>query len=195
MNIDLNRVQHMVRWLSEKIKLDAFAPRAKDRRVYRGQVYWCNFGYGVGDEIQKERPAVIIQNNTGNSFSGNTIVVPVTHTRSPLPTVVELQPIKNDSGEIILDGSVSASNIMSFSKARLGDYICELTDSEMKKIDKSIAASLGIFGYYEKVKNSLTDKTNTIEDLRARLIQYEQETDDLKQEIDDLKQQMIDNNR
>lgn len=35
--------------------------------------------------MQKERPALIIQNNVANSRSGNTIVIPINHDNSTLP--------------------------------------------------------------------------------------------------------------
>ncbi len=53
--------------------------------IKRGQVYRCNFGCGIGSEMQKERPALIIQNNVANSRLGNTIVIPINHDNSTLP--------------------------------------------------------------------------------------------------------------
>ena len=46
-------------------------------RVYRGEVYLVDFGIGFGSEQGGIRPAVIVQNNTGNKYSPTTIVVPV----------------------------------------------------------------------------------------------------------------------
>ena len=63
MKIELGQVQKMLEWLKTKLYLDAIAPNARSRAVKRGQVYRlyrCNFGCGIGSEMQKERPAVII---------------------------------------------------------------------------------------------------------------------------------------
>ena len=79
MKIELVQVQKMLEWLKTKLYLDSIAPNARSRAIKRGQVYRCNFGCGIGREMQKERPAVIIQNDVANSRSGNTIVIPITH--------------------------------------------------------------------------------------------------------------------
>ena len=85
MKIELGQVQKMLEWLKTKLYLDSIAQNARSRAIKRGQVYRCNFGCGIGSEMQKERPAVIIQNDVANSRSGNTIVIPITHDTSTLP--------------------------------------------------------------------------------------------------------------
>lgn len=128
--IDLGRVQSMLEWIKTKLYLDTLSVKAKSRAVKRGQVYRCNFGCGVGSEMWKERPAVIIQNDIGNNRSGNTIVVPITHDNSELPCVADITTKTDTSGNIILDGQANASNMMCVSKARLGDFVCTLPLSE-----------------------------------------------------------------
>ena len=63
MKIELGQVQRMLEWLKTKLYLDSIAQNARSRAIKRGQVYRCNFGCGIGSEMQKERPAVIIQND------------------------------------------------------------------------------------------------------------------------------------
>ena len=67
MNVDLGRVQSFIDWLKTKVFLDARSSNAKNRKVKRGQVYRCNFGCGVGSEMQKDRPALVIQNDPANN--------------------------------------------------------------------------------------------------------------------------------
>ena len=64
MNIDLTKTQQYLEWLKNKLYLNAIAPSAKNRIIYRGQVYRCNLGIGVGSEECKERPCVILQYNS-----------------------------------------------------------------------------------------------------------------------------------
>lgn len=101
--------------------------------IKRGQVYRCNFSCGIGSEMQKERPALIIQNNVANSRSGNTIVIPINHDNSTLPYVANITPQIDSIGTTILDGQANTSNIMCVSKARLKDYICSLPMTDIKK--------------------------------------------------------------
>lgn len=73
---------------------------AKRRYVKRGQVYECELGVGIGSEMQKERPCVIIQNDVGNHKSGNTIVAPMTHNNSRYPFLVPLTVQKDKDGKL-----------------------------------------------------------------------------------------------
>lgn len=138
MNIELEHVQKMLDQLKTKLYLDSIAQNASTRTIKRGQVYRCNFGYGIGSEMQKERPALIIQNNISNSRSGNTIVIPITNDNSTLPCVANITAQTDSIGTIILDGQANTSNIMCVSKARLKDYICSLPMTDMKKSNKPL---------------------------------------------------------
>ncbi|MHB0980154.1 MAG: type II toxin-antitoxin system PemK/MazF family toxin [Thermoleophilia bacterium] len=44
----------------------------------RGEIYWVDFEPAQGSEPNKVRPALVVQNDTGNRFSTTTIVVPIT---------------------------------------------------------------------------------------------------------------------
>ena len=46
----------------------------------RGEIYLTALDPTVGPEIQKTRPALVIQNDTSNRLSQTTIVAPVTST-------------------------------------------------------------------------------------------------------------------
>lgn len=166
MNIDLNKTQQYLEWLKDKLYLNAIALSAKTRVIYRGQVYRCKFGMGIGSEECKERPCVILQYNSANKTSPNTLVAPITHTVSTLPLVVPIADKVDSSGKVILDGNVLLGNITCISKARLGDYITDLSPSEMKAVDKAISISLSINHYYHTLQNSYNDKLQYIEKLK-----------------------------
>ena len=109
MNIDWNRVQKILEWVKSQIYLDAISNNAKTRIVKRGQVYRCNFGCGIGSEMQKERPAVVIQNDPNNKSSGNTIVIPITHDTSTMSCMAPITTQYDASGNVILDGKANTS--------------------------------------------------------------------------------------
>lgn len=166
MNTDLTKTQQYLDWLKDKLYLNAIAPSAKSRIIYRGQVYRCKLGIGIGSEESKERPCVILQYNSANRTSPNTLVAPITHTTSTLPIVVPIADKVDSTGKIILDGNVLLGNITCVSKARLGDYITDLTPNEMKVVDKAISISLNINHYYQTLQNDFNDKLQYIEKLR-----------------------------
>lgn len=167
MNISIGKVQQFLDWMKVKLYLDSNAPSAGKRLVKRGQVYRCNFGVGIGSEMQKDRPAVIVQNDIGNLKSGNTVVVPITHDSSPLPCMAQITPhYEADGTTLLLDGQANTSNMMCVSKARIGDYICTLSDADMKKVDEALAKTVGLMGKYSDLSKKLNDKLNYIAKLR-----------------------------
>ncbi len=167
MNIPIGKVQQFLDWMKVKLYLDSNAASASKRLVKRGQVYRCNFGVGIGSEMQKDRPAIIMQNDIGNLKSGNTVVVPVTHDASPLPCMAQITPhYEADGVTLLLDGQANTSNIMCVSKARIGNYICTLSDADMKRVDEALAKTVGLIGHYSDLSKKLNDKLNYIAKLK-----------------------------
>ena len=184
MHIGLDRVQLHLDWLKTKLILDLNASGAAKRIVTRKYVYQCNLGRGVGSEQEKERPCVILQCFDGNRNSPNTIVAPITHSKSTLDVVVPIATQYKDDGSVLLDGHVLLGNIVTVSKARLGDYITRLPNHEMKLVDEAIAKSLEIWWRFQKLENIIKDKDVYIEKLleQRQLLQNEIKT--LKSKLD-----------
>lgn len=180
MTIDIINVQKMLGWLKTQLYLDCLAGNAARRMVKRGQVYSCNFGRGIGSEMQKNRPAVIVQNSIGNIKSGNTIVIPITHDVSTLPCVANITTQKDVNGNVILDGQANASNIMCVSKARLGNLICVLPQSDMKAIDATLGRTLDIMRYYAEIEKQLQGKLTYIEKLKSERNRAQDEIAEVK---------------
>lgn len=166
LTIDLDKVQSMLDWLKTKLYLDTISIKAKNRIVHRGEVYECNFGIGVGSEMQKERPCLIIQGNVGNINSSNVIVAPITHTDKPIPSMAHITPQLNLDNSVLLDGQVNLSNIQTVSKARLGNYITKLSASDMSNVDNSLYVSLGLIGNIKKYESKINNLNNYIAKLK-----------------------------
>lgn len=167
MNIPISKIQQFLDWLKTKLYLDSNALNASKRMVKRGQVYRCNFGVGIGSEMQKDRPAIIIQNDIGNMKSSNTIVIPITHNTNALPCMAPITPqYEADGVTLKLDGQANTSNIMCVSKARIGNYICDLSPSDMKAVDEALAKTAGLMVYYSDLSKKLNDKVSYISRIR-----------------------------
>lgn len=144
--IKLSKVQNMLEWLKTKLFLDSISVKAKKRVVRRGEVYLCNFGIGVGSEMQKLRPCVIIQGNVGNINFSNIIVAPITHTEKEIPSMAKIETqINLENEKPILNGYVNLSNIQTVSKARLSNYVTTLSKKDIENVNKAILISLGLF--------------------------------------------------
>jgi len=187
MNINLTKTQQHIEWLKDKLYLNAISTTAKNRTVYRGQVYHCNLGIGIGSEECKERPCLILQYDSANKTSPNTIVAPITHTTSTLPIVIPITPKTDPLGKTILDDNVLLGNITCISKARLGDFIVELSTSEMKAVDKAISLSLDINHYYTTLQNMYDDKLKYIEKLKANRTQLQNALNTSQQQLNEIR--------
>lgn len=53
--------------------------------VRRGEIYWVEFDPIKGSEQSGLRPALVVQNDTGNQHSATTVVVAITRTIPPYP--------------------------------------------------------------------------------------------------------------
>lgn len=191
MKIELAQAQKMLEWLKTKLYLDSISQNARSRAIKRGQVYRCNFGCGIGSEMQKERPAVVVQNDVGNNRSGNTIVIPITHDTSTLPCVADITPLKDEAGNVILDGQANASNLLCVSKARLGDFIGSLSKADMKKIDEALAKTIDLMGYYSDITKRLNDKLEYISKIKDERNKAQDELNELRKILELSKDESI----
>ncbi len=104
----------------------------------RGEVWWVNFGPGVGGEIQKQRPAVILSNDASNKFLNRVQVVPLTS---------QVSHIYPSEAGVLLNGKQNkamADQLMTVSKLRLTNMAGTLSSSDMKKIEQVVKTQLGL---------------------------------------------------
>lgn len=180
LNIDLSKTQAYLDWFKQLLYYNWKANNSKNKNiriVKRGQVYYCDLGLGIGSEETKNRPCVIIQNNTGNNFSPNTIVAPITSEKAEEKVSVAITGTYtyNDIEDGIqksLSGYILLANIVTVSKARLGQYIGEL-NCELKEMDDKILTSLGLYENFkilqEKViKDKIFIKNSIDENYRLK---------------------------
>ncbi|MFK7695376.1 type II toxin-antitoxin system PemK/MazF family toxin [Paenibacillus sp. HJGM_3] len=113
--------------------------------IYRGQIYTGNLGPisdSAGSEQRGIRPALIIQNNTGNEYSPTVIVAPITgRPKRYLPTHVDLSDVPG-----LTPGSTAIlEQIRTLDKRHLGTgLVATLEESKMRLIDDAIKVSLGL---------------------------------------------------
>jgi mRNA interferase MazF len=113
--------------------------------LLRGDVYLVNLDPIVGKEIGKARPAVIIQNDTGNKFSPVTIIAPISSVKEitkPLPIMIILG---KGEGGLNEESFVDCGQIRTLDKdKRLITKFGSLSKSKMNEIDKALKISLSL---------------------------------------------------
>ena len=114
----------------------------KLKNIVRGDIFYADLNPVIGSEQGGIRPVLIIQNNTGNRFSPTVIVAAISrraHGKAVLPTHIVFQ------GVGIMDESVILlEQVRTIDKTRLCNYVGNLDQEEMKRVDKGILVSLGI---------------------------------------------------
>ena len=116
----------------------------KSIRPKRGEIYLTALDPTLGREIQKTRPALVIQNDVSNRLSDITIVAPITSTvRFPLSPVHVLLVPDHTTG--LLVASVALLNqIRAVDRMRLIKRLGEVDGETLQLIDEAIQISLGL---------------------------------------------------
>ncbi len=109
----------------------------------RGEVYLVEFDPARGHEIQKTKPALVVQNDIGNQFSSITIVAAITSRVSPRPYPVEVVVAPAQAG-LTVASTVRLDQIRSVDKARLLKRLGSLDAGAMRRMDQALKISLGL---------------------------------------------------
>jgi mRNA interferase MazF len=97
----------------------------------RGQVYWCDLGYG-------RKPWLIVSNNSRNRLLSEVIAIRLTTTARELPTWVRLAPADP------LAGYANADCIEQLGKDELGEYLGALSPASMRNVNHALALALAL---------------------------------------------------
>jgi mRNA interferase MazF len=109
----------------------------------RGAIFYADLPNVGGNVINGMRPVVIIQNNTRNSQSPTTLVMPLTsRNKKPMPTHIKL---KQGQG-LDRDSTILAEQVICINKSQLGRFVTRLPESVMQHVDSALALSIGLFG-------------------------------------------------
>jgi len=110
----------------------------------RGEIYLAALDPAVGHEIEKTRPALIIQNDTSNRYSAMTMVAPITSTvRLPLSPLHVLLAAGPSTGLAV--ASVAVFNqIRAVDRRRLVKRLGEADSLAMAAVDEAIKAAFGL---------------------------------------------------
>ena len=111
-----------------------------EQTYHRGQIYYVyprGYEY-TGSEQGGGRPAIIVSNDVGNEYSSVVeVVFLTTREKKPLPTHVKIASSRRPSIAL-------CEQIETVDKGRIGSYINEISQAELKGIEKAILISLDI---------------------------------------------------
>ena len=110
----------------------------------RGEIWDVNWSPGRGAEQQGIRPALIIQNDRGNTSSTYplTIVASMSRTERELPLHVRIVPTEENGLTDYTD--VKCEQVMTIEKSRLLRRRGAITSEELVKVDAALKLSLNL---------------------------------------------------
>lgn len=113
-------------------------------QINRGDIYVVNFDPTIGSEIQKTRPALILQNDIANKYSSVTIVAAITshdENEKLYPTEVL---IKKGTAGLTNNSAVLLNQVRTIDRQRLVKKIGSVDTKTMKKVTQALQISLGL---------------------------------------------------
>ena len=111
--------------------------------IHRGEIYLVDLRNQVGSEQSGVRPAVVVQNETGNIYSPTTIVCPLT-SKSKSMSVTHVELTTSDA-EIVRDSVVLCEQVRVIDKARIKKRLGQVNNlQKIEDINQKILVSFGI---------------------------------------------------
>ena len=107
----------------------------------RGELWMVNFNHGRGSEQKGIRPALIIQNDTGNQYAATTIVAAITSTIKKYPVTVVIQRGKGGLKE---ESMINLAQILTIDKGRLMRKMGQIEEEKIFEVNEAIKISLGV---------------------------------------------------
>ena len=120
-------------------------------KFQRGDIYFVRLDSSTGSEQNGTRPAVILQNDVGNTHSPTLIVATLTsktEKKAMQPTHCLVVP------EGLEPSIVQAEQIFTIDKSRIQNFAGHLTPEEMSRVDDAVKISLALnpMGNIQKLK-------------------------------------------
>lgn len=107
-------------------------------RPRRGDIYWIALDPTLGTEIRKTRQAVIVSNDSCNTYGSRVVVLPITSNVTTLYPGEASIEVKGKPGRAMGD------QIRSIDKARLRSRVGRLSQDELQAVDEALRITLGL---------------------------------------------------
>ncbi len=116
---------------------------ANGKEILRGEIWFADFGDGVGSEQKGERPCLIISNDTFNYFSKMVTVFAITGNFDKKKTPVHVELLA-EQYNLSKNSIVLVETIRTISKDRLLHKLSELDEVKMDEVETAAKVQLGL---------------------------------------------------
>lgn len=127
-------------------------------RIYRGDIFYVDFGNQPGSVVHGIRPAMVVQNDTGNWHAPTLIVAAITteikKLRQPTHIVIGARFGLPQESMLLLE------QLFTIDKTMLLTYVGTADEDFLGSVDKAVAVSVGVHPTICNSKHNQKKKTN-----------------------------------
>ncbi|MFY0516574.1 type II toxin-antitoxin system PemK/MazF family toxin [Lysinibacillus sp. UGB7] len=152
---DQKRAEEIVEFSSKLIELSVKERIFKNLNPKQGEIWTVSFGANAGSEINRTRPALVIQSNKYTEGALTVVVVPITRTTARNDYYVEFTEndvIRAESYNDAPSGTLALDQIRCISKARLGQKVADLNPNKLEEVRSAFFNHLFLNESSETVK-------------------------------------------
>ena len=127
-------------------------------RIYRGDIFYVDFGNQPGSVVHGIRPAMVVLNDTGNWHAPTLIVAAITteikKLRQPTHIVIGARFGLPQESMLLLE------QLFTIDKTMLLTYVGTADEDFLESVDKAVAVSVGVHPTICNSKHNQKKKTN-----------------------------------
>lgn len=106
--------------------------------IFKGDVVKIDLSGAIGSEQGKIRYGVVVQNNTGNTYSKTTIVIPFTHVLKGLHIPTHALIKKTKENGLKVDSVLLGEQMRVISEKRIIEKVGSITDKDTLEIIRKV---------------------------------------------------------
>lgn len=114
-----------------------------DKIITRGEIWVSDLRPGLGGEIAKKRPVIVISSNPINTFYSTVIVIPLTSQKYQVIGPERIALLIADTG-LVKDSFALVTQMRAIDKRRLIKKSGSLSKKKMLEIEESLKLVLGL---------------------------------------------------
>lgn len=109
--------------------------------VFRGEIWLTNFNPGLGTELHKNRPALIISANEVNKHHPRVIVIPISTKNYSGLSVIQFRSKRSGLNK---ESFILPTEIRAIDKVRLIKKTGKISKNKLKEVEETVKLVLGV---------------------------------------------------
>ena len=134
---DRKQAEEIVEFTSKLIEMSVRERLFRNSMPKQGEIWTVAFGANAGSEINRTRPALVIQNDKYTEDVSTVVVIPITRTAARNDCLIEFTEkdvIRAEAYNDAPHGTLLLDQIRGISKARLGQKVAVLNPNKLEEV-------------------------------------------------------------